>query len=175
MVVTLLPEAAETFQVWREEHYENQPPAGLFASHYGKLPGIVLRLALVLEFLWWAVDDSLEPPSTITESATAAAELVSGYFTPMAHRAYGIAALSENEKGARTIARWIVSKGISFLNASELRRKIKLPGLRSSGVIHGALEWLEEAGWVRAVPSREGKTKGRGRSDYLVNPRVQCL
>ena len=176
VVVTLAPDAADVFQEWRTEHYENQPSSGLFASHYGKLPGIVLRLALVLEFLWWAAEVNTEPPSTITKRATdAAAGLVSDYFLPMARRAYGDAALPEDERGARTLGRWIVAKGTSTLNASELRRKIKLPGLTKPAAINGALNYLEDAHWIIASPSRQGDTAGRTRSDYSVNPRVKDL
>ncbi len=146
----------------------------MFASHYGKLSGVVLRLALVLEHLWWAASDNPEPPTAITTKATAAAAgLVTDYFLPMARRAYGDAALPEDERGARTIARWILSEGIEALNASELRRKVKLPGLRNSGSVNAALDYLEDAGWIRAAPSREGDTKGRARSDYVVNPKAR--
>ena len=176
VVITLMPEAAETFQEWRVEHFENQPPAGLFASHYGKLPGFVLRLALVLEFLWWAASDTAEPSSAITKRATAAAAgLVSGYFLPMARRAYGDAALPEEERGARTIAHWIVSEQVGLLNARDLRRTVRLPGLRAPGPVNAALDYLEDADWVRATSSREGGTKGRARSDYVVNPRARHL
>jgi len=47
-----------------------------------------------------------------------------------------------------------------------------MPGLRTAGAINAALDYLEDADWVRATSSREGGTKGRGRSDYVVNPRV---
>ena len=170
ITVTLTDEAAETFQSWRLEHFEGEPSSGMLASHYGKLPGIVLRLALVLEHLWWAAEGG-EPPSRISARATAAgAGLVTDYFLPMARRAYGDAALPDDERGARTIARWILKNNIRLLNASELRRKVKLPGLRTPKEIKAALDYLEGADWIFHRPSREGDTSGRQRADYIVNP-----
>ncbi len=172
VTVTLTDEAADIFQTWREEHYESEPSSGMLASHYGKMPGVVLRLALVLEHLWWAPEGG-EPPSRISARATAAAAgLVTDYFLPMARRAYGDAALPGDERGARTIARWILKNNIRRLNASELRRKVKLPGLRAAKEIKAALNYLVGADWIWPVPSREGDTSGRQRADYIVNPRL---
>jgi len=169
VVVSLTDEAAETFQSWRLEHFEGQPSSGMLASHYGKMPGVVLRLALVLEHLWWAADGG-EPPSHVSARATAAAAgLVTDYFLPMARRAYGDAALPDDERGARTITRWILAKGIRRFNASELRRKVKLPGLRTAKEIKAALDDLGGADWIFHRPSREGDTSGRQRADYTVN------
>ena len=133
----------------------------------------MLRLALVLEHLWWAAEGG-EPPSRISMQATAAAAgLVTDYFLPMARRAYGDAALPDDERGARTIARWILKNNIGRLNASELRRKVKLPGLRTAKEIKAALDYLEGADWIFRRPSREGETIGRQRADYDVNPRLR--
>jgi len=204
VIAALTDEAAEKFQCWRDEHFENQPSSGMFASHYGKLPGVVLRLALVIEFLWWAVEGARQkvesdfpwlrqsgeapqgeqngvpwmtsspPPSRIGVMATTAAiTLVTDYFLPMARRAYGDAALPDDERGGRTIARWILKKNISRFNASELRRKEKLPGLRKANDIQASLKFLVEAGWIWPMPSREGDKPGRQRADYMVSPKLR--
>ncbi len=172
VVLHLTSEAADIFQEWRREHFDNQPPSGMFASHYGKLPGVVLRLALVLEHLWWSVEGGEQPGRITMKAVTAAAGLVSGYFLPMARRAYGDAALPEDERGARTIARWVLSEGVRDFNAGALRRQKTLPGLRTAGTIMASLDFLEEAGWVRRLGGREGSTRGRQRSDYVVNPEI---
>ena len=195
VIIPLTDEAAAIFQEWRREHFKGQPPPGLFASHYGKLPGIVLRLALVLEHLWWAVEEpgqreesdfpwmtesdfpwmtSSAPPSRIGVMATtAAAALVTDYFLPMARRAYGDATLPEDERGARTIARWILKEQFERLNAREMQRKVKLPGLRTAKDVRAALDYMKEASWIWPAPSREGDTAGRQRSDYIVNPKLR--
>ena len=50
---------------------------------------------------------------------------------------------------------------------------MKLPGLRAAGPINAALDYLEDAGWIRVAPVRAGDTKGRARSDYVVNPKAR--
>jgi hypothetical protein len=61
--------------------------SGLFAGTLGKARGHVLRLSLVLEYLWWSAETSGPEPEGISEQATvAAAGLVDGYFVPMAER-----------------------------------------------------------------------------------------
>ncbi len=172
VVLHLTSEAADIFQEWRREHFDSQPPSGMFASHYGKLPGVVLRLALVLEHLWWSVEGGEQPGRISMKAVTAAAGLVSDYFLPMARRAYGDAVLPEDERGARTIALWISSEGVRDFNAGALRRQKTLPSLRTASTIMASLDFLEEAGWVRRIGGREGSTKGRQRSDYIVNPKI---
>jgi hypothetical protein len=82
---------------------------GLLRSAFGKARGLALRLALVLEYLWWcAADGILPPPSGITPAALAAAiHLVGNYFLPMAERVYGDAGAPEIDRNAATLARWI--------------------------------------------------------------------
>jgi hypothetical protein len=86
-------DAAELFDQWRGEHVKNEPEAR-FASWWGKQPGVVLRLALILELLWWSGDEGASEPSVVSGAGVgAAAHLVDGYLKPMAERAYGDAAL----------------------------------------------------------------------------------
>ena len=79
--------------------------SGIFASTLGKARGHALRLALVLEHLWWCGASARPEPAIITEKAVlAAAGLVDGYFVPMAERVYGDAAIpafGTNRHGAR--------------------------------------------------------------------------
>src|SRR5829696_128526 len=48
----LADDAADTFDQWRKKHSEIEA-SGALASAFGKAPGHLLRLALVLEHLWW--------------------------------------------------------------------------------------------------------------------------
>jgi hypothetical protein len=57
IVIPLEDDAAATFQEWREEHAKAEKRlvgGGMYLSNWGKLPGILLRLALILELLWRA-------------------------------------------------------------------------------------------------------------------------
>ena len=85
-----MPDAVDLFESWRQGHFiETDSATGLLAGHFGKFPGLLLRLATVLEHLWWAASDE-PPPTAISEAAIAAgAALLNGYFRHMAERAVG--------------------------------------------------------------------------------------
>ncbi|MEX2650011.1 MAG: DUF3987 domain-containing protein [Alphaproteobacteria bacterium] len=63
--VPLAEDAAAIFQKWREEHH-GEDASGMLASAFGKAPGHVLRLALVLEFLWWAAEPAAPEPGHVS-------------------------------------------------------------------------------------------------------------
>lgn len=173
VVMQLAPEAADLFQDWREKHAALIDGAGgMLAGHFGKHFGMVLRLALVLEYLWWSRTLDLPPEAVSTMAVAGAITLADGYFTPMAQRAYGDAAVPEKERHAATVARWITKEQVTLVNARNLRRQVRLPGLSEADKVHAALDVLVEAEWLRPAPSRQGGTKGRQSSDYAVNPRV---
>ena len=54
--------AANLFDKWcRANAKEQQANTGLYLSHLGKMPGMVLRLALTLEHLHWSISPSETP------------------------------------------------------------------------------------------------------------------
>src|SRR5262249_7136640 len=147
---------------------------GLLRSALGKVRGLLLRLSLVLEMLWWCGSSGAEPAPTeiSTKALAAAAILLDRYFLPMAERVYGDAALSEGDRPAATGARWIVEKRPTLINARDIRRKARLPGLSKADQVSAALSVLVEADWIFRAPSSGGISGGRPREDYVVNPRV---
>jgi hypothetical protein len=82
--------------------------AGLMRSTYGKARGLTLRLALVLDHLWWCAREGFDPPpSTISAAAVeAAVVLVRDYLLPMSGRTYGDAVSTQAERNIATFARW---------------------------------------------------------------------
>jgi hypothetical protein len=93
------------------------------------------------------------------------------YFIPMAERVYGDAAATERERGATTLARWIVANQPTELYVRYLQRNVRLPGLRTAEQIRAAADLLVEADWLR--PPAPGNEFGqRGRVAYPVNPRL---
>ena len=72
--------AADELQQWRVDLAAMEPDAaGLFLSWLGKLPGGAVRIALVLEHLWWVGERPNEAaPTEISEAATLAATATSG-------------------------------------------------------------------------------------------------
>jgi hypothetical protein len=166
----------------REIQQRQAEMGGLLRSAAGKARGAwPLRLALVLEYLWWCAGDStvshsvhsvMSPPMEISARAfAAAATLVSDYFLPMAERVYGDAAATQRERGAATLARWIMKNRPTELHVRKLQREVRLPGLRSAEQIRAAADALVEADWLRA-PSPGGEFGQRGRVAYPVNPRL---
>ncbi len=171
--VRLSGEAADLFQEWRlANHHDDIDAFGMYASHIGKLPGLTLRLALVLEYLKWSETERPEPETIGTEAIGYAAHLVDEYFKPMALRVYGDAALPEAEHHAARIARRIIKNRPTIVNAREIRREWRIPGLSASAKITDALDVLADADILRPAPSRQGDTPGRSRSDFDVNPRL---
>jgi hypothetical protein len=175
--VTLPVESAalDVFQRWREEHHRgSQAASGLMASALGKMPGQALRLALVLELLWWAAgpDGVPEPGEVSAKALGAALDLIEDYFKPMLLRVLGEAALPLVDRHAAVLGRAIQSRRALVINAREVRRDWRLPGLREAGSVAAAIGALEEAGWLKPVGGRDGGSAGRQRGDYAVDPRV---
>ena len=148
---------------------------GLMRSALGKARGLVLRLSLVLELLWWCASDGMAPPPTaIFERATlAAAQLVADYLIPMAERVYGDAAASAVDRQAATLARWIAKERPAEVHVRRLQREVRLPGLRDADAIHAAAKVLIEAGWLSPPPAT--KTQGRPRATYLINRQLWAV
>lgn len=172
-IIPLAADAADIFETWWVENSSvTQAASGLLMGYYGKAPGIVLRLALTLEHLWWSCGNGSAPQCVSSKAITAAAALVNGYFGPMAERTYGDAVLPSVERNAATIARWILKEQPPKLNIRQLYREVRLPGLRESKPVQEAIEFLEESGLLRSDPTRDGVAPGRNKSDYLVNPKI---
>lgn len=167
--------AADLFHAWRHDHArESAAATGMVASAAGKAPGQVLRLAVVLELLLWAIDATAPEPDCVGEQSIArATSMITDYWLPMAARVYGDASLPPAERGAATIARWLLAgERRSVLNARALRREARLPGLRTADAVTQACACLCDADWLRTWSPPTG---GRRRSDYEINPAIWDL
>ncbi len=170
-IMMLSEEAADLLDEWRRENAMTERNVfGLMKSHCGKLPGMVIRLALSLEYLGWCLIDRPEPTCVSAASIRYAIHLVNSYFKPMAERVYGEAALPPSEKGAAILARRIRRDKLSVVNAKDIRRDWKLPGLNLKEPLTAALAVLEECGVL--VPTNETHPDGRRKLDYHVNPAI---
>lgn len=171
--VMLDADAADVFdrcrQLYRDQEQES---GGLLKSFIGKLSGLTLRLALASQYCRWAWGGGLEPRTITAETLEAVADFVADYALPMAERVYGDAALPAVERNAATLARHIRRHKMRTINARNLKRVDRLPGMREAVDIDPAIEALVEAGWLRPDPHRKGVTAGRATSDFLVNPAV---
>ncbi len=161
----------ESFGQEMQDNLENA--SGLMRSTFGKARGTALRLALVLEFLWWCGGAAAEPPPTriSVEAFAAATRLVRDYFGPMAERCFGDAAIPKEDRDAGALARWIIKTGATEVHVRQLQREVRLPGLRDATAIKAAAEVLEHAGWLTAPTIGKGEAR---KVAYRVNPRVHA-
>jgi len=163
----LTEEAADFFEGWwKPQTNDVHDEGGLMKSALAKGPAQVLRLALVLTLADAAHDGGQLPGGIETGAVARAVALWEDYFVPMAARVLGDAALPEVDRDSRTLARWIAKTQPATINARELRRNVRLPGLKEARRVDAALESLVEVGWLEAAPAREGDRGGRHRKDY---------
>ncbi len=168
--------AAAALHEWRIEVAKMEAEAGgLMLSWLGKLPGLAVRIALVLELLAWSetAEDAPGPEDVGERAIVAAVTFLQDFVIPMARRTFGAAALPEAERDARRLARWLIRKRPlqSTVNAKELRRMAQGPAIPDSERMEAALRELESAYWVRPAPSRAAG-HGRQRKDWAINPRL---
>ena len=126
----------------------------------------VVRLALVLEFLWWCAVPYKIEPTTVSEQATLAAlALFQQYFKPMGEHVRWAASLPESVHQAAILAKWIAARQRKNISLS-----VNVPGLRSPEAVRAAATSLMEAGWL-ASPRYNYY---RGRQLYSVNREKLC-
>ena len=162
-------------QAWQRREKE---AGGLMTGALGKARGNAVRLALVLEHLWWCGWDGViggpPPPAVVSgEAMRAAVTLMDGYFLPMAERVFGDAALSPAQRGAKVMLEWILrSPGQAEINLRDVRNSARLPGLSAADDMKAAVAVLLDEGILAPKPAAAPGHGGRPRSDYLVNPRL---
>lgn len=171
VLVPLASDVLPELEAFAREMQDCQANAGgLMRSACGKARGTVLRLSLVLEFLWWCARSGIAmPPVCISKPAfLAAATLVADYLMPMAERVYGDAATAPADRHAATLARWIKRTRPTEVHVRTLQRQVRLPGLGDAETIRGACGVLVEAEWLRDPEA--GTFQKRARQAYAVNP-----
>jgi hypothetical protein len=156
------------------EHRKSQAGvAGIVGSAWGKMPGLLLRLSLILELGWWSVSGSSEPNEVSLTAVQNAIVFIENYIKPMSEKVYGDAGLSTAERDAAMLGRWLLVKGGNSFNARELRRTAGLPGLREWQAIDAATAVLVETHWIR--PSSASSGPGRKPKSFDVNPAISQL
>lgn len=183
-IVDFTPEAFDHFRDWadRREAAELHTPMRL-ASAYGKASGHVGRLALILEYLWWACvpdfDEREEPPPAVgVEAVKAAIRFREAYLKHMQRRVFAHATEAPAVTNARLIAEWIVDRKVETLTPREIQRNAGIKGINSHtkvNEINPALEVLEAMRWIYQGPQRKQKRGGRPSKIYHVNPTLWAL
>ena len=168
----LAPDASQAFQAWREQHFSSQQAvAGIVKSAWGKMPGLLLRLSLLLELGYWAIAGGKEPNEVSLATVQNAIHLLESYIKPMSARVYGDTAFPKDERNATIIARWLLAKGDDRLNARDLRRTAGLPGLQEPQAVDAAIAILVDANWLK--PSATDHGPGRKAKNFDVNPAIK--
>lgn len=144
---------------------------GLLKSFVGKLPGMVVRLSLVLAYLEWASDEAGEPREIDVAHFGRAAHLAESYLMPMAKRAYADASAPAGERAARRLVDLIREEGWRQFTTREVLR-LNRPGIGTSDDLKPALAALEEADAIRRIPGPEKAGRGRPTQAFAVNPGI---
>ncbi len=148
--------------------WENEAD-GLLLSFTGKLPGLAVRLSLVLAFLEWAVDGGSEPAEISVQHFGRAAHLLEAYVLPMAQRAYADASVPKAERAARRLAALIREKSWSHFTTRDVLR-LDRTGLGTADELNPALVALEEGEAIRPVDLAPNPQGGRPIRMFVVNP-----
>jgi hypothetical protein len=161
----------ETFA--RKMQDRQKGSSGLLSAAFGKARGQALRLALVLEMLWWCGEDGASaPPTRLSRRAfAAAAELIGDYFMAMAEAVYGDYTVTMRHRNAAGLAHWILRTCPKEIHIRHLQREIRLPDLRTAQQIRNAADVLVAMGWLYP-PIPNTRFGPRARLSYLINPRL---
>lgn len=169
--VHLTEEARQSVNIWRQwvRDRENENE-GLLVSWLGKLPGMALRLSLVLAAL-----DCAEREETLInvtkDQFHRATQWLAGYALPMVRRAYGIGGLDAQERAAVKLVDVIRDAGWEAFRTTDLY-PMKLKGLRKAAELNPVLNLLEEHGIIRQVEQPVKTTGGRPARQFVVSPKI---
>lgn len=140
-------------------------------SCIGKLPGLAVRLSLVLAYLEWAASDDPEPFEISGAVFGRATHLIETYTLPMARRAYADASLCKAERSARRVLDAIRKNHWQRFTSREVLR-LDLRGLSSVAQLNPALTLLEEGDVIRPIEPTVGQQGGRPSRRFSVNPAI---
>ena len=172
LVLPFKDEARDLLDAFRQtvRDWENRAE-GLMLSFIGKLPGLTVRLALILAHLDWLAGETSEPREIGIAPFDRAAHLEEAYALPMARRAYGDAALPRTDRAALRLVETIRDYGWPQFTSRDVLR-LDRPGLGSAAELNPVLAVLETNGVLRAVEPPPGPRGGRPMRLYTVNPAV---
>jgi hypothetical protein len=150
-------------------HEERRLAEGLEAAWLGRSRSLIVRLAGVLELMASVDGIAVRRPGAIgAEQVEAAAALWRDYFRPHARAVFDSAALSDAERRARRVARWLLATRPQQVSREEVRRQA-LCQAATADETQSALQRLAYLGFVKAVTlSRDGA--GRPPNLWRLNP-----
>ena len=144
---------------------------GLLLSFIGKLPGMAVRLSLIVAFLDWAMGIADEPYEIDTAHFARAQSLVEDYILPMARRAYAQASVSQTDRHARRLIEVFRTQNWTQFTSREVLR-LSAANLNRAADLNPVLAALEEGDVIRAVEMPSTAQGGRPTRVYTVNPAI---
>ena len=177
-VVPFSEEAADILEQWRSHSFpaHESQAHGLLLSAVGKMPGLVVRLALIIEYLDWSAEIDRPEPEAISASAVdAAISFVEDYAIPMARRALAAGSQPVEAKNAALAARWVLDNldilNMERENLRDLRRRPGFP-IKDPTTMDRVEPLLTDAGFWR--PLQSSNTRGTKRKDVEISPRLSA-
>lgn len=169
-------EAQQLFNTWYLAHLnKSQQEESILKYFLGKGQGYVLRLALLIELLWWADFEYPEPTEVSFEAIQAAIELYDTYLIPMCERVYNMYYSPSQNIEARALARWIIANKPKSFILRDVYNNGNIANLRRKEQAEKAANRLIDLNWLSYKSSRAGNTAGRSRKTYYVNSEVYEL
>ena len=167
--------AVAKFERWVDEKRQAaaEDHGGVWGQWLGKQGGMALRLALVIEHLWWAGNARAEtaPPTRISVPAlNAAMQFIDLYSAPMAALTLGDAIRPPSEQNALHLVQIVTERKLSSFNARALGRAAGAGPLSDPKIMDQACAVLAEASLIRHVKERADGRPGRPPLLYKVNP-----
>lgn len=174
----LSKKAWAAFQEWYDNRLEQELRVqGVLKGAFGKSPGVVLRIALVLELLWWCSDsfnNPDEPAQVSAKAIRAAIRLREEYLKPMQMRAFAHAGKTDVERDAAAVASWIIETKTKSFVIRDVTHHSGIPGFRAGGAkkANEAITFLLESGWITPAEKVATAKAGRPKREYKVVPAV---
>lgn len=152
----------------REEEREIK---GLRLSFLGKLPGLAVRLSLILAALDWADGQTRDLTAIDARHLDRALRLVWDYILPMARRACADASLSVDDRKALRLVEHLRREGSAVFTSREILRA-GLQGMAEAADLNPVLAALEDGDVIRPVEGERPPQGGRPSRRFAMNPAV---
>lgn len=139
---------------------------------FAKATAHVLRLALTLTYIEWALNGESEKPKAITGTAMKAAiRLVGDYFWPHARACLRLIGLTDRHSHARQALLWIRAKGRNAVSREDIRRDALSQRLDATQT-DALLKSLCDSGWLREEVTAARPQGGKPVRRWLVNQKL---
>lgn len=179
-ILPMSGKAWKKFDQWCYDRLvDERHTTGALQGAYGKADGMVARLALVLEYLWWAADifgDYEAPQRVSLKAVSAAIRLRDEYFKPMQVRVFNHGESGAGSDKALRLAAWVLKEKPKSVTTHALTHKTYGCGFSPGDAKQAAeaIDFLVKAGWLAPAEARTGK-RGRPMREFTVDPRVYRL